>query len=459
MRVVIAITLSAMALVLSYQLLIPPVAGLADQGDFARICGVFQLGPKASIADRYYASVTRSYIRDSEFKTPGWEMATSELVPVGTAIFPGRLISRDGSVDITVVGLVHILVFLFAAGLILVAAMPRLSVAGRAILCVALVFIFCDGGYALYFNSFYTESAVIVFLFLLFGAWLWIARDGRADVAHLTAFAASGVLWIFAKPQVAPLGFILGLYSLRFARLTNRRRARWGAVAVSAVLVLASVAQFRLTPAAMRQAAVYNLVFRQMLPNSPQPEEDLRDLGLDPGWKTYGGTGAFTVDSGLHVPGFGEELLRRCDNARIAWFYVRRPQRLWLLTAGALPYSSWLRPPYGNFEKQYAPMTQSTKWRMWTEFKQHWVSPLASLVLAFLGVSGAITLFRALLRRTLWGEMYGMLALLGVVAFFVVILGDADDIVRHMLMYNLIADVCVVFAVIAGCEVAGSLSK
>jgi hypothetical protein len=70
--------------ILVYQLFLPPVVGLADEGDFAKVIGQIGLRhPSNAFDDRYYAFLTLNY----RIVEPYWRSGylTSELVPAWLA--------------------------------------------------------------------------------------------------------------------------------------------------------------------------------------------------------------------------------------------------------------------------------------------------------------------------------------------------------------------------------------
>src|SRR5580693_1966018 len=95
-----AAAMGAAAAILVYQLRIPPIVGLADQGDFIRTIGRFGYGPqhKGSLE---YAFVEPKYIPDLQYRNRDWEQANSEYLFVGAALMLNKLVSKDGALDIT----------------------------------------------------------------------------------------------------------------------------------------------------------------------------------------------------------------------------------------------------------------------------------------------------------------------------------------------------------------------
>src|ERR1700736_3691879 len=110
MRILFYAVIGAAAAVLFYQLFIPPIVGLADQGDFIRTVGRFGYGPQHR-GDLKYIYVEPKYGRNSGYRAPEWEQANSEYLFVGAALLLNKLVSRDDALDIRIVGLVHVVAF------------------------------------------------------------------------------------------------------------------------------------------------------------------------------------------------------------------------------------------------------------------------------------------------------------------------------------------------------------
>jgi len=140
---------------LVYQLFIPPIVGLADQGDFIRTIGRFGYGPRHR-GNLKYIYVEPAYVRDPGYRAPEWEQANSEYLFVGAALLLNKLVSRNGALDIRLVGFVHAVAFL--------GAFARLLFVTRGVRCYPLLWIgallaLTDVGYAAYWNSLYTEPS------------------------------------------------------------------------------------------------------------------------------------------------------------------------------------------------------------------------------------------------------------------------------------------------------------
>ena len=86
-RVLLWTTLLFITSSVAWQLFIPPIIGLADQGDFVRLLGPFGFAPQPKGPEHKYEFVTRTFVRDPSYRAPNWEQITSEFI-FAEAAFP-----------------------------------------------------------------------------------------------------------------------------------------------------------------------------------------------------------------------------------------------------------------------------------------------------------------------------------------------------------------------------------
>ena len=445
----VAAVIATAGAILAYQLVLPPVVGLADEGDFLRTIGRFGYGPQHK-GRLEYAFVEPKYVPDPHYRNPYWEQANSEYLFVGAALVLNKLVSKDGALDITVVGVVHALAFLAAFGnLLWVTRESR----GRLLLWAGALVALTDSGYVVFWNSLYTEPASCIFLLLLLGESAVIAKAADVTEASLLRWSAWSFLLVFSKFQNAPLGLILGLFALRMAAWTRTRRARTVAALGAGAILGCTVYDVAAMPARWSMAVAYNMVFSGILPESRDPHADLRALGLDPRFAAYAGTGAWSpatrfpdlVASG--VLGGGD-----VTTFTVVRFYLRRPARLWRRLHTLLPAIGPLRlDGYGNFEPSAGlPNTLSRAFGLWSAFHAHVLTPCGKWILFALAAWPIISVWRwahkrhQADRRRL--ELVVLLPVGCLAALLTAVFGDAFDLVRHLYLFHLLLDACVIFA-------------
>jgi uncharacterized membrane protein len=449
MKLSYPLTLATIAGILTYQLMIPPVVGLADQGDYARLLGAFHLAPAAPAGERYYGYFNRTYKHDLTFKLPGWEIYSTQDIFVASAVMLNKWISKDGLFDIRVLSFLEMLAFVAACRFLLQATRPLLPGGLHVLISLALIIIFCDVGYICYFNSFYAEPATYIFLLALVAAWLTCVANECSEPKYIGLLGLCGLLFVVSKPQNVAAGVILALYILRFRSWI---RPHWVAPVTSAIILAASLGVYWSVPRLARLAQMYNMVFMEMLPRSPDPAAELLSLGLDPSFAKYSGSVAFAPATGFWDPAFQDGLDRHVTRFTILWYYVRQPGKLLDYMRAVLPRGTSLRAEFaGNFEKSagYPPDARSRSFAIWSRFHERYLSRWSSglLIGLMLGVllAGWIAVSARELRSRLLAECFAVLALMAVTVFFTTVLGDARDIAKHLHLYNVLTDICLVF--------------
>jgi hypothetical protein len=404
------------AFILSWQLFVPPIVGLADQGDFARVIGLFGYGPADKTTE--YAYVAGKYVPDPKARLQVYEQATTEYIFAAAAVLLNKLISQDGSLDIRVIGLVHLIAFLYAFHPLL---------------------ILTDVGYAAYWNSFYAEPASLIFFLLLLAESIVTCGTAEVTTAQAIRWSLWAFLWVFAKPVNTPEGILLALFAFRIfgARLLT---------VLSALLITAAVVvNITTVPTPNTWPTVYDQIFLAILPESHDPAADAQELGLPEEWLKYSGTGAWSQGTNLYEGVKTGLIGKKITNGAIARFYLRHPLRIWRRAKRILPVAFSLRPEWcGNFERSAGKPAgaHSESFDVWSGFHEHWLGSIGKPILLLLMTSPfvciAVWLRFPEKRRAI--EMYGLLGLCCLIAFTVAITGDAWDNVKHLFLFNLLLD-------------------
>lgn len=141
-------TVLAAIVVLGIQLFIPPRVGLANNGDFSRIIGVFGLGAPS---EDEYAYADLKYRFDPRYR---WQAGyySSETLLAAASVGLNSLFSKPGVFDLRWMGFLHGLLLVLSLYLLqpLLADMSSLR---RTILSISVVFAFGDFMYSSYLNS------------------------------------------------------------------------------------------------------------------------------------------------------------------------------------------------------------------------------------------------------------------------------------------------------------------
>lgn len=430
---------STAAAILSFELFVPPILGLSDQGDFARMIGRFGYGPEDP-SPLWNAFVKRKYVPDASFRYPKLEQPGPEYLLVGAAVALNRVVSLDGKLDIRVMGFVHLAAFLAAFGYLLKATQALRF--APLIWFLALVMA-TDAGYFTYWNSFYAEPASAIFFVLLMAesVAMCVRKDGVTAGAVLR-WSLWAALLVDAKAQNLALAPLLAPFALIAFRKTRASMAGCALVAAAAWFNFATL------PASLKMANTYNVVFLSILPESKNPAADLQSLGVDSGLAKFSGTGAWSPGSAFYDLMQTGVIGQRLTPASVARFYFTHPARVWRHAGTLMPAAFSLRPEFcGNFERSagHPPGATTRSFRIWSTIHARIFGALGrSIPIALLiaPLASILAWFRYPKRRAQI-EFGGLLCACALVAFLTAALGDAWDNVKHMYLFNLAFDAVV----------------
>jgi hypothetical protein len=437
------------ALILIYQIAIPPIVGVFDNGDFFHVMAPAGFRHVSEKTEDMNVFVNSKFL----FEKPGLlktHYISSELLIARVARVIGPILSKDGFFDIRVLGLMHA-ALLFLGIALIISAHSKLRRPSRRVLVLLLVWIFTDVGYVSFFNSFYTQTASPLFLVLTAGFFALLVSNDDKKWTYFAPFVFAALLFICSKPQEAPQGVLLAVIVFLAARALRTRWAKTLGVVPVAVILVFSALCYVAGPTGVKNNSLYNAVFEDLLKNSPDPAADLAELKLSNDLLKYVGTYAFIKDSPASQDWFKAAFYEKVRHEDLLVFYMKHPSRLWALITGRAAKAFTLVTHYGNFEKGagFPPGTKSSAFKIWSDFKQKVLpgSPWTLMVLFF----GNITAVLFLLIRGPWSKSshlglsaFGILNLMAVGAFLITTLGDSLDIVRHLYTFNAMTDLCLI---------------
>jgi len=409
--------LALFLIVCIYQLFIPPLIGIADNGDFARLRypnGLSRIPEESQ--DQRFKYVYSKYAIVPEPEVGIYYFHTSSHLFVGAARWLNVLLVSRETFDIRMLGVLYLICFLPGFYLILIFS-RRFAFKWRCVLAAALLIVFTDTAYTAYFNSFYSEPTGLVALIIAVGCSLLLMERRAGFVALAGYFAASGLL-ITAKPMYVPFAALFipfGIYLTRFVSF-RFRYALTGAV--SFVLLALAVTYQAVTPEWLRMKASYIAIFSVLLPASPNPEADLLALNLRPEWIRYIGTSPYDADGPVEKDAaFRKEFTDRVRTPTIPLFLLARPAQLYRVASHIAPQLVETLPVYAGYYEESSGKPPRTKPSApWSSLRARiFPSSLWMLILYF--ISGVLALGMGL-RRPSDELMRGMLLLYSLLVAF-----------------------------------------
>jgi hypothetical protein len=449
----IGVFLALFALLLVRQLALPPIVGLADNGDYLRVMSPVGLDhlPR-EWAERYFYFLNTRYVHVGGLRLT--HFVSSELSLAAAAAAAHRAIAPHGIFDLRILGLVHAAAFLAGLALVVVAA-RTLPLLARLVLYACLLFVFGDVGYVCYFNSFYSEPASLIGFAWLVGTALLVLRRRAGPGARTPwagLFLAVSCFFVTAKLQNGALAFPLGVYAWRLFS-GSRPRRRLGVALAATLGLLGAVYSGPGHTRQAREVGAYLMVFHEILPRVPDRPAVLASLGLDPGLSRL-------LDAAGHGPQYDPAVLQDQHVTRlylrVARFYLAHPAMLRdLLVAGARNACSLRPPEIGNFEKRagFPPGTKARAFGAWSRWKER-ALPKSGWTVAGFAVVNALAIGLCWRRRDGGrrggiAELHLLLVVMAALQFLVVVAGRGSyEIIKHLLLFNALFDACLILTVV-----------
>jgi hypothetical protein len=440
------------AVIISYQIFIPPLIGLADSGDFGRIIPWRGLSHVPTEYDqRYFNYFNSQYRIIPKWAGPDWYKTSTSLI-----IAPSRWISirigRDQYFDIRILAAIHILIFMLGLWLIL-AGSRSLTTSLRVTLCSLLVLIFTDAGYIAYFNSFYSEATALSFLAVAVGSSLVLLTNRSSSVALLIGyFVAIGML-ITSKPQYIPIAPGLALFGVYLSRVVKFTWKYPLSGFLAAAVTCMAFWYFTQTPRILGVQNAYIEIFMDLLPHSSTPRQDLSEIGLNPNFAEFTGTTPYQRDSPLNNPQFQAEFSEKINSLTVPMFYLSHPDRLYSLCARCAKHAFSTRVSRLGYYEAYTGKPLTLPFAIWSSVREN-MFPRSMFFLVFFCATGlgAIAL-QIKTSSTVYKNLcilYQLFILIAVAQFFVAVLvgGGEADLEKHLFMFNLAFDVCFILCVL-----------
>jgi len=407
-----------------YQLFVPPLIGIADNGDFARLRypnGLSRIPTEDH--DQRFNYLYSKYAIVPEPEVGIYYFHTSSHLFVGAARWLNVHLISPEVFDIRVLAALYMICFLLGIYLVLIFS-RQFAFHWRCLFAAALFVMYTDTAYTAYFNSFYSEPTALAALIVIVGCSL-LLMAGRAGFIALAGYFAAAGLLITAKPMYVPFAALFipfGIYLTRFVSF----KYRYGlTAAVSCVLMVLAVAYQAITPEWLRMKASYIAIFSVLLPDSPNPESDLLALNLRPEWIRYIGTSPYDADGPVETdPEFRKEFTNRVRTLTIPKFLFKRPAQLYRVASHIAPQLVTTLPPYAGFYEESSGKPPRTKPPApWSRIRAR-IFPASLWMMILYFVSGVFAFgmsFRSRLNEFMRGVLllYSLLVAFGAIIFLV----------------------------------------
>lgn len=373
----------------AYVLFQPPWPGLADQGDFDRIMFAAGIEPTPqnlnapdSVRFLNYPVTEYKISEPNPLRLLAMLAGTSMAYLISFISLTCKLLGQD-TFKTGYLAVVYLIIYLSA----LYITLKYLNIKSRIKLALFMsitLLVFLDGNYLVWFNSLYGEPMMIVSLALYIAAWIYYIYQRRVLKSEAGLFIkilfifAAAFLFMGSKLQViSALPVILLMLTGLF--LENRKLLKRDEVLLFGILFVLLIlypTSFSMANRSIYTETQYNSVFFGILKDSPNPGQDLFDLGLGPDLAVEAGKHAFLPkeEYAKYVPHSElteEQFYNRMSNGKLIKFYLTHPARFikgMEYTAGqAFTTSTFL----GKYSRQYSeePVREFERFTLWSSLR------------------------------------------------------------------------------------------
>lgn len=439
-----ALLITVCAGLLLWMLFVPPLIGLANDGDFGRVLGNLSLAADSSQNLRYFVS---------QYQHVPWRwnshLPMSGVWVARVAVAISHVVSKGPDFDVRFLAALYSVLLLAAVyGLLRLLRSCTLTV--RLVVGGLAIWIFTDVAYAAYFNSFYAEAMALVSLLLMLIAALHIVAAHQMRWPVWVGFTLAALFFVTSKAQYATAGIFPALFVL-LAPISlpgiGRRLLRTG---LCALIIVAIVGELRTTAPWYKGVAEFDIVFSNIPKTSPDGQQELKELGLEPSYIKYMGASPWPQG-----PNWLAQFYARLGPWKVFKFYLAHPLRTLAILDGDLRTSTAHLRNLPNYRRVdgFPPGTITHHFCSWSDLRSRLFVLWPYHILLWFGIVVAGASWIAVRR---WGSFSSRAAALclgtvfmAMLEFVVASLGDGNDTARHLLMFHALTDVTVCFVVAA----------
>lgn len=459
------------AIIVMFVLFKFPQPGVANQGDFYRV-----MGP-AGIA------YTDAYINNPNlqkffyYTITDYKMVFSGNVIVSTILGSSvgylialiKIICKAFNQDIfktQYLAFVYAVIYIFAFAVILKNLRIK-NIIKLSILSLLVLFVFFDGNYLVWFNSFYGEPMMIVTLMLISAAVLYYINVRYDDENNKKLFKAIAFviiacfLFMGSKLQVTTaLPFIL-MFVLKILIDNRKKISKKRFIILIIMFIVMAVYPINISrdSKGLNRDTQFNSVFYGILNTSDTPKQDLIDLGLNPDMSGEAGKHAYLPDDKYekYIPRtelMEKEFYSKISNFKLAKFYLTHPKRLFQAMEYTASKAYMTSTSLGKYTEQYSktPVEKLNRFVYWSEFRENKL-PRNLLFISFVFIAVfLVSLYsykagdKVIKNRVM---LLWLIMMIAVMQFPMPFVGNGKaDVVKQLYLFNFIFDILMFVSVL-----------
>ena len=389
-----------LVLISGFALFVPPLIGLADNGDFGRI-----MLPNGLRHERqrnpndYFGYFNYRYDKLQYYNEVKADKSTHSTI-IKAAIALDDLFTKDKKFDIRFLAVINLAILALAIYWLVEVVQRMLdNKVLKYIMGLAAVVIFGDIGYTAYFNSFFGECVAYSFFLLSIAALLRFSVDQDVKMRYIVIFLFSSLIFIGSKNQYSLNGvlcfFILG--SLLLLKVPNWKKVL--TVVLGSGLLVFSIWMYQVIDEKIYLINKYHTITRGVLLFEPDAQNIVKKIGLDEQFALLAGTIYFdktpVIDPKHEI--LMDSFYPRYDIFSVALYYLKDPKAFAKIMKFGLKNSFAIRPEVlGNFARDSGRSygEKANFFSLWSYIKENHVPNSAQFVYFFLIICLSMAILR-----------------------------------------------------------------
>ena len=444
-------------------LFIPPIIGMADNGEFYNIISENDLYYLSNNEDEiYFGYFNKDYGIFKYNNEIEKNLISTQSIFIRIAVFIDKLITKDYIFDIRILGFIYMIISSFGIYFLTKALTKEIFNTKYKILMILFInIIFADTAYLSYYNSFYEEgTSMSCFLFSM-GILLYMCKYNKFNIYNMSLFGVFIYLLMGVKENLLLIGVLSSLLVLKIMLVYKNRSIK----VISGILIalfIGNYIYYNFKNDQINYSNKYNSMTRGVLLDEENPDKVLSNFNIYNQYSILRNENFFE-----DIPMINPYNKRLIDNfynkysyIEIVRFYIRNPKKF--IKMGDIISNNLysIRPNYiGNYEKIIGKPygEKSYFFTIWSSLKEKFIPNGfgISLIYIFLFVAYFIKEYingiKAEDKSKKFFQYVSIYILsIGLVQILISTIKSGDvDLISNLFIYNLIFDL-VILIIISG---------
>ncbi|OJG98112.1 hypothetical protein RV18_GL003808 [Enterococcus termitis] len=343
-------------IITSVLLFVPPINGLADNGNYHRVLNASGLYI-ANVKDYSYLNYfQKDFAIMQYYNQTSAQFISSQQLFITLAIWLNKLFFSANHFDIRFLGAVYLLFYLPGIYLFVQGLTVGLSKGRSYLIALFVIFLLGDTSYTIYFNSFYLEATSFLASLYIVATIIYLYRtkeSSKRGLLWLLLFVSTLILLSLAKRQFGLIFgiVIIGLGLFAFAKI---RGTRLILSAVLATFIGLTIFGTVYVPNTMHDIDLYHSLTRGVMLETPTPGARMREGGINRQYGLEKGTTYFDEYSPVSPKStqVKEQFLDKADSLWVIVDYINHPNEFKQLLDIAVQDVYFVKPSeLGNYEQ------------------------------------------------------------------------------------------------------------